>query len=623
MRWRTLALLVGSPLAVACASDETHTSSPAADASVADGSASSDARADATASDASPGPAVDASLDAPIAADGSSGHGDAGADASAPNDAAVLTSDGYAPVPEGTYLEPADDAGDSVLRHHKNLNRDGAYVEPALTRAAVTGNDAGAPGLHQDTAFQAALPDAFDEVYAQPLFVDGLGGQDLVIVATEADNVYALDAATGAQVWKTNVGAPVPIADMGCGNIDSYGITGTPVIDFASRTVFFDAMVLPPADAGAIALPDGGLSAPGPRHEIFALSVDTGQVRPGWPVDVGAIATANDGPMSETVTGQRGALAMLDGTLYVPFGGIFGDCIEHHGWVVAVPIADPTHVQTWSTTAPGGGAWAPGGIASDRTALFVSTGNTATTLPAYASAYGSMTWGGGEAVLRFGVGSAFGAPQDYFAPVDWFSLDQTGQDLIAGPVPFDLPGSTPSQLVVVFGLDGNAYLLDRTRLGGISHALSGDGGAPGAPNASLHVASASVITAPAVYTTRTATYVSFAAPPQPVSICAGTDLGTYAVVPGSPPTLSFAWCALAGSGSPIATTSDGTSDAIVWQLGAQGDNHLHAFDGDTGAAIPFPGNRVSIPKMRRYNAPIAAKGRIYVASDGAVVAFTP
>src|SRR5262249_588980 len=146
------------------------------------------------------------------------------------------------------------------------------YVQPALTKAAVA-------TLHKDTAFHPTTVQG--AMYAQPLFVDGQGtGKDLVIVATEMNNVYALDAATGAQVWTRNLGAPVPLANMPCGNIDPYGVTGTPVIDPASRTLFVDGMVTP----------DNGTTK---QHLIFALSVDTGAVVTGWPVDVGKLQSGS------------------------------------------------------------------------------------------------------------------------------------------------------------------------------------------------------------------------------------------------------------------------------------------------------------------------------------------
>jgi hypothetical protein len=92
-------------------------------------------------------------------------------------------------------------------------------------------------------------------------------------------------------------------------------------------------------------------------------------------------------------------------------------------------------------------------------------------------------------------------------------------------------------------------------------------------------------------------------------------------VPGSPPTIAASWCADGGGSSPTITTSDGHADAILWVLGAQSNNLLNAFDGDTGAAIVFPGSTVVITKMHRYSLPIVAKGRLYVPADGTIVAF--
>jgi outer membrane protein assembly factor BamB len=128
--------------------------------------------------------------------------------------------------------------GESVLMHHKNPSRDGVYVEPTLTKAAIS-------GFKRDANFNPVLTNA-GEIYAQPLFVDGgAGGTDLVIVATESNNIYALNAVTGAQVWMVNLGTPLPLAQAMCGNLDLYGITGTPAIDFDSRTLFADAVVIP------------------------------------------------------------------------------------------------------------------------------------------------------------------------------------------------------------------------------------------------------------------------------------------------------------------------------------------------------------------------------------------
>ena len=42
----------------------------------------------------------------------------------------------------------------------------------------------------------------------------------------------------------------------------------------------------------------------------------------------------------------------------------------------------------------------------------------------------------------------------------------------SGPILVDVPGATPSALVVALGKDGNAYLLNRSNLGGVSAPLA-------------------------------------------------------------------------------------------------------------------------------------------------------
>src|SRR5262249_26886834 len=135
-------------------------------------------------------------------------------------------------------------------------------------------------------------------------------GRDTILVATEENYVYALDATTGAAVWTRQIGAPVPGSALPCGNIDPLGVTGTPVIDPASRTLFLDPM----------ATPDGGGTKP---PLVSGLSLDDGSPRPGYPVDVAAALARRDRAFSSAVQNQRGALALVAGTVYVPYGGHF------------------------------------------------------------------------------------------------------------------------------------------------------------------------------------------------------------------------------------------------------------------------------------------------------------
>lgn len=80
--------------------------------------------------------------------------------------------------------------------------------------------------MHRDTTF--APPTFTGHVFAQPLFVDGHGTEpDRLIIATEENVVYALDAASGAMLWTKTLAPPVPLASLPCGNINPLGITGT------------------------------------------------------------------------------------------------------------------------------------------------------------------------------------------------------------------------------------------------------------------------------------------------------------------------------------------------------------------------------------------------------------
>ena len=64
-----------------------------------------------------------------------------------------------------------------------------------------------------------------------------------IIAATEDDLVYALDAATGRTVWRSNIGHAVSRGALPCGNIDPPRRHGTPVIDVLRGAVYLDAMV--------------------------------------------------------------------------------------------------------------------------------------------------------------------------------------------------------------------------------------------------------------------------------------------------------------------------------------------------------------------------------------------
>src|SRR5947208_2419278 len=458
----------------------------------------------------------------------------------------------------------------NVTQEHNNASRNGVYIDSAFAPEA-------AANLTRDLNFNGTIS---GNVYAQPLYVEGGPNGPTIIEVTESNNVYALDATTGLPIWsRTDIGSPV--SNTPCGGFNPTGITGTPVVDLASRRLFFDALI------------NGSPT----KHFIYSLNVDTGATTPGWPVDVNATASYNGINFVSTAQEERGGLALVNGIVYVSYSGYLGDCGNYHGWVVGVNINNPSTVGGWATTAIGGGIWGHGGVASDGTNMFVVTGNTFNT---------GGNWMGGEAIVRLQAGPIFtGQPTDYWAPTNWLSLDNSDTDLggVSATV-VDVPGANPSQLVLALGKDGNAYLINRNNLGGIA-----------SPVAQANVGGINRGISAVTYHTSQGTYIAF-----------HNDLGqirAYKITATSPPQITFAWSQnQTGRGSPWVTTTDGTNNTIVWVAGVAGDQRLHGYDGDTGAVIyAGGGSNELMTGTRQWNTGIAARGHIYFGADNKVYAF--
>jgi len=469
----------------------------------------------------------------------------------------------------GCAVLPAN-AQVNVTQEHNHLSRDGLYVDSAFTLSA-------AANLTRDLNFNAPIS---GNSYAQPLYIEGGPNGPMVIAVTESNNVYALNAVTGNIIWQRNVGTAVSTSQLPCGNISPLGISDTPTVDLASRSLFLDAMTTP----------DGGTTK---QHLVCSLNVDTGATNAGWPVNLNSAVPG----FTSSVQNNRGALALVNGVVYVPFSGHAGDCGSYHGWVVGVQTNNPSAVLSWATSAIGGGIWGHSGVASDGTNMFVITGNTFGT---------GGNWGGGEAIVRLQAGPTFtNNPTNYWAPTNWFSLDNGDTDLGGcSAILIDVPGATPSQLVLALGKDGNAYLLNRNNLGGIT-----------GPVASVSTGGGIVGQASVTYHTSQGTYFAFRQ---------GTNtVKAYRITATNPPTIVSAWSVSQnGKGSPWVTTTDGTSNPIVWVVGTESDHRIHGYDGNTGAVV-FAGGGVNeqMSSTRKWNTGIVARGRIYFAADDRVYAF--
>ncbi|HEX8237654.1 MAG TPA: PQQ-binding-like beta-propeller repeat protein [Abditibacteriaceae bacterium] len=315
-------------------------------------------------------------------------------------------------------------------------------------------------------------PESFGKLWDQPLdgFVNGsplqvsgiaVGGRkrDVVYAATERNSVYALDAATGKVLWSRRQMAP-PITAMEFSgewrtNI-VHGVLSTPVIDLAGGTIYVC-----------------GIHAPGLRQQfvVWALDIRTGKTRPGWPVVVRGSYRGT--PFVPGQVMQRGALSLVNGWVYVPFGGR-GDTPPWRGWVMGINTRRPATPQRTFCTSPfsdGAGVWSAAGVAADRNGdLFLVTGNGDF----------DLFRGGhnlGQTVLRLrprGQQLQFSRQRpDYYTPPNYKHLDDQDEDM-GGATAIVLPDQRATRtprLLFTGGKDGLGYLLNRDRLGGIGGEL--------------------------------------------------------------------------------------------------------------------------------------------------------
>jgi outer membrane protein assembly factor BamB len=301
------------------------------------------------------------------------------------------------------------------------------------------------PTYHGDlerTGFSASMPAAsgalkakrvrLDEsVYASPIVVHPSGSASsfgVVIVTTENNSVYGLSV-DGVQLWKVNLGAPTPRSALPCGNIDPLGLTGTPIYDAASDSVFVVASL--------------GTTA---RHDLVALDPASGVLRWRRSVDL-----AGTDPRAMQ---QRGALSVLGGRVWVPFGGLFGDCGAYKGRVVGVPVRNGEPIEYTVPTTREAGIWAPPGPTVFGNRMFVAVGNGESLGEPYDFSDSVLELDGTKLV-------------DSFSPDTWAADNRADLDLGSQG-----PTVVQRKWIFIAGKSETGYVLRIGRLGGIGGEVS-------------------------------------------------------------------------------------------------------------------------------------------------------
>ena len=304
------------------------------------------------------------------------------------------------------------------------------------------------------------------QVYAQPVVVG-----NTVIVATENDYVYSLNAATGSVNWSKSLGTPWPSAAENCTDLNpNVGVTSTPVYDPASGYVYLVAEVVP-----------AGGSVLHPVFYLHALSPMTGAERSGWPVRIGGSPT-NDRTAQFTpfTLLQRPGLLLTDGSVYAAFAS-HCDFQPYRGYVVGVNVTSTKaqRSQTMWTDESGitdamAGIWqSGGGLMSDgKGQIIFASGNGVSPAPGPGSKPpGELA----ESVVRLVVQSDGSlVAKDFFSPVIAPLLDSLDRDLgSGGPTGLPFGSAAYPHLLVQGGKRGSLFLLNRDHLGGRKQGPNG------------------------------------------------------------------------------------------------------------------------------------------------------
>ena len=297
------------------------------------------------------------------------------------------------------------------------------------------------------------------QIYAQPLYISSLsfagrGLHNTVIVATEHNSVYAFDADDPGRadpLWHTNLGPSVPIEHYGNFDVmwEEVGITGTPVIDLASSTLYAVAATL---DAKG-----------NHQHRLHALDIRTGLEKFGGPVEITGEYSDIFGNVVKSVVFkssqhlQRASLLLSNGSIYVAFSS-HGDELPYHGWVMSYDAATLKPLATFSTTpgSQGGGIWMSGQApaADEAGNVYVTSGNGF-----FADA--NLAADRVDSVVKLNPASRGMTLADWFTPSNWPALDLFDWDFGSSGVlliPDTRLGLTGSK-------SGKFYLFDLDNLG--------------------------------------------------------------------------------------------------------------------------------------------------------------
>ncbi len=500
----------------------------------------------------------------------------------------------------------------NVLTIHNDLGRTGQYLtETTLTHSNVKSSTFG-------KLFQITLDGVVD---AEPLYVADIpipnqGTHNVLIVATENDSLYGLDADTGTQLWKSELlgSNETPSDDRGCSQVTPViGITSTPVIALNSG-----------ATGGAIFAVAMSKDSSGNYHQrLHELNLATGGPLAS-PVEIKAkypgTGEASEGGYVRFDPAQykeRAGLLLLGHAVVLSWASHCDDT-PYTGWIMAYHTKTLKQISVINLTPNSGrGAiWGSGaGLAADTDGniyFLDANGVFDTTL----NVHGFPASGDyGNAFVKLSTKGRKLRVADYFTMYNTTSESDADVDLGSGGALL-LPDMTDANgkvqhLAIGAGKDGNIYLVNRDNMGKFNPNNDSaiyqelDGALPGG-----------IWSMPAYYDGK----VYYGAVSGPIRAFQFTK----AVLSSSPASSTSEVYQYPGSSPSI--SANGPNNGILWAVESNGISILHAYAAGNLAQELYNSNqaangRDNFGNANKFMVPTIANGKVYVGTPNGVAAF--
>jgi hypothetical protein len=495
-----------------------------------------------------------------------------------------------------------------VLTYHNNNARTGLNSSETILNLSNVNS----------TSFGKLFTVAVDGlVDGEPLYLSAVptqgGTHNLLIVVTENDSVYAVDADTGSAIWHVSAlkSGESPSDDRGCGQVSpQIGITSTPVI---SRPKGSNGVIY------TVAMSKD--SSQNYHQRLHALDATTGNELYGGPVEIAAKypgsgdnSSGGDVIFDPAQYKERSGLLQIGNRIYLTWAS-HCDIRPYTGWVMAYNATTLAQTSVINVTPNGneGAIWGAGaGLTADGLGniYFLDANGVFDT---------SLNSGGfpssgdyGNAIVKLATKGGL-AVADYFEMYNGVQESDSDTDLgssgaVLLPAMKDSSGTT-WQLAAGGGKDSNLYVVNRSSMGKfnasgnniyqeLAGALPGgmwsipafsNGrlyfGAVGQPLLEFQFKNAKLLTSPVAQTSHSFGY------------------------PGTTPSVS----------------SNKGANAIVWASENTNPAVLHAYNANTLVELyntnQASGGRDHFGAGNKFIIPMIAKGKVYVGTTTGVGVF--